>query len=349
MEKKLTIRDIAAACGVTTATVSRVINNQPGVRKEIRKFVQQHIEQVGWRCSSLKTRFPKPEGAAKTVLILCNLGVLNGGGRYSMQETLQILVSRLEGEGIVPFVVFGKIPQMLEECRRTKPYAVILFTKNPWLEDAIRRLVKAGVRVLAAYGDEFRGSCPLVRSDYEAAVRKATRKLRALGCRRLGFFVGNGMFVHPKSLDDITQYWVRCIALSLERHMPGFSMKRDIVSDCFGAPEELRRMLKSGEYDGWLCCEHSLVERFCREAEELGIRVPEKLPLIAFGTESHGYNALLRVDHFVSQVEVIAEHLFQWVMGESFPEPEEVVVPYLCQKGSALPDESKLLTENKSE
>ena len=100
MNQKLTIRDIAAACGVTIATVSRVINNKPGVRKEIRRHVQRYVEQIGWNCSSLKTRIPRSAGS-KTVLILCGLNVLNGGGRFSMQEALQILIDRLErGEAL---------------------------------------------------------------------------------------------------------------------------------------------------------------------------------------------------------------------------------------------------------
>ena len=97
MKNKITIREIAAACGVTTATVSRVINNQPGVRKEVRKFVQRYIDQLGWQCSSLKTRLPKLSGG-KTVFILCRANLLNGGGRYSAQEALQLLIERLEAE-----------------------------------------------------------------------------------------------------------------------------------------------------------------------------------------------------------------------------------------------------------
>ena len=349
MKTKVTIRDIAAACGVTTATVSRVINNQPGVRKEIRKFVQRHIDQLGWQCSSLKTRLPKA-GSVKTVFILCNMETLSGGGRYSIQSALQLLIGRLEEAGIIPFAVFGKTLQMLDECRRLKPHAVLLLTKTPWQEEAVRRLAGTGTRVAVAYGDRFCGSCPQVRSDYEAAARKAVRRLRSLGCRRIGLFAGNGMLVHPGGPEDVMQFWVRCIAQVLMRDMPGFVLERDMVSDCFNAPDELRRMVGSGDYDGWICCEHERVKRFCQEAEALGIRVPEQLPVVAFCSESAGYEDVLRMDHFVSQVEKIADQLFRWVTEETFPEPVEVVIPYLWQKGTALlPDQYKKKHQNNKE
>ena len=334
MNQKLTIRDIAAACGVTIATVSRVINNKPGVRKEIRKHVQRYVEQIGWNCSSLKNRIPRGTGA-KTVLILCGLNVLNGGGRFSMQEALQILIDRLEQEGILPLVVFGRSLQMLEECRRLKPYAVLLFQKNPWMEEPIRRLRKAGIRVAVAYADAYAGSCPQVHSDYESATRSAIRRFRALGCRKIGLFAGNGMLSHPKSPDDIAQYWVQCIATTLERTIPEFSLERNVISDQFGTAEELRKTLRRGEFDAWICCEYTMLLRFCREAEEMGIRVPEDLPVSAFCSECAGVEAPLRVDHFISQADMIADRMFRWVMEESFPEPEEITIPYLWQKGAA--------------
>ena len=59
---------------------------------------------------------------------------------------------------------------------------------------------------------------------------------------------------------------------------------------------------------------------------------------------------MLRMDHFVSQVEKIADQLFRWVTEETFPEPVEVVIPYLWQKGTALlPDQYKKKHQNNKE
>ena len=47
------IKDVASVAGVSTQTVSRVINERPDVSPETRKRVKEVIEQVGYRPSAL--------------------------------------------------------------------------------------------------------------------------------------------------------------------------------------------------------------------------------------------------------------------------------------------------------
>lgn len=49
ISKKLTIKDIARLAGVSTATVSRVLNNKPYISKEIKEKVMFIIKQTGYR------------------------------------------------------------------------------------------------------------------------------------------------------------------------------------------------------------------------------------------------------------------------------------------------------------
>ena len=44
----MTIKDIARACGVSVSTVSRVLNNRPDVRKDVRDKVLREVEQSGY-------------------------------------------------------------------------------------------------------------------------------------------------------------------------------------------------------------------------------------------------------------------------------------------------------------
>ena len=53
MRKKITIRDVAAAAGVSHQTVSRVINNRPDVAEETRRRVWQVIEELGYQPSAI--------------------------------------------------------------------------------------------------------------------------------------------------------------------------------------------------------------------------------------------------------------------------------------------------------
>ena len=48
---KITIRDIAKQSGVSTATVSRVLNNSPKVSPEVRSIILRVIEELGYHPS----------------------------------------------------------------------------------------------------------------------------------------------------------------------------------------------------------------------------------------------------------------------------------------------------------
>ena len=51
--KRITIRDVAEAAGVSTQTVSRVANAHPDVASDTREHVQAIIEKLGYQPSKL--------------------------------------------------------------------------------------------------------------------------------------------------------------------------------------------------------------------------------------------------------------------------------------------------------
>ena len=51
--KKVTIKQVAEAAGVSAMTVSRVLNNRPDVSPQTRERVQQVIDELGYRPSAI--------------------------------------------------------------------------------------------------------------------------------------------------------------------------------------------------------------------------------------------------------------------------------------------------------
>lgn len=56
---KITIHDVAAAAGVSVATVDRVLNNRPGVRETTRSKVQGAMLRLGYRPNTFAARLSK--------------------------------------------------------------------------------------------------------------------------------------------------------------------------------------------------------------------------------------------------------------------------------------------------
>jgi LacI family transcriptional regulator len=80
-EKRVTIKDVAHAAGVSTQTVSRVINNRPDVATETRQRVQAIIDRLGYQPSHLARSLSQGRS--------CTLGVVGSGlQHYGPSRTL---------------------------------------------------------------------------------------------------------------------------------------------------------------------------------------------------------------------------------------------------------------------
>src|SRR5689334_24057193 len=61
---RATVREVAAATGVSIATVSRVLNQQGSVAPQTRALVERAVEELGLRAPSPRGGTPKPVAGA---------------------------------------------------------------------------------------------------------------------------------------------------------------------------------------------------------------------------------------------------------------------------------------------
>lgn len=74
MSKKVTIKDVAAAAGVSHQTVSRVMNDRPDVAKETRRLVWQVIEELDYQPNAIARSLSRQRSQT--------LGVVTAGLKY---------------------------------------------------------------------------------------------------------------------------------------------------------------------------------------------------------------------------------------------------------------------------
>jgi LacI family transcriptional regulator len=70
MQKNATISDVAKLAGISSMTVSRVMNNSPYVKPETRERVQEAIKKLGYH--------PSSSARALSKNVTDNLGLLVG-------------------------------------------------------------------------------------------------------------------------------------------------------------------------------------------------------------------------------------------------------------------------------
>ena len=327
-QKKITIRTIAEHCGVSLSTVSLVINNKPGIRPGVRELVRKTIEELGWRRNSLGSRF----GSGGEVVLVGNpwlLTMSNSGGHPTLL-TMSRLIEKLEERGIMSSVYYGRNLEVLRSCLDNCPMAVVVFSSNFLLRDAIEKLCAAGIRVVIAHAEWSEAICPRVHSDHVNAGRLAGRKLQEAGCRHPAFFGGLGVRVRCSEREELGSPVVDYLSGLLEE-FPHFDFRHDMVGDAFGDVAEVTRMLQEGKYDGWLFQLRQYFDRFSflrKQLEDNG-KAPEIRRIITFDSAIQPSFPLSHYGCLAENSEKIADLVFQLVTADEKPEPMEYAVPYL--------------------
>lgn len=130
--KPLTIKDVAAAAGVSTQTVSRVINQRPDVADATREHVTQVIAQLGYRPSALARSMIHRRSYT--------LGVVTAGLKYiGPSRVLHGITDAAEREG------YGLLLKQLESFGSTDV--------EPTLDWLVERRVEGVIWAVAEVGD----------------------------------------------------------------------------------------------------------------------------------------------------------------------------------------------------
>jgi LacI family transcriptional regulator len=190
---KLTLESIAKLSGVSRSTVSRVVNNQPSVKPEVRARVLEVIEQTGYQ----------PDAAARSLA-----GYRSGILGLVVPRAIQFLFTD-------PY--YPRLMQGISQACNLHDYILSLFLFHSAVEEAkltprvLRNQLVDGVIVSALpIGDPFVSQLlefgvPFVmigRPDHESAGinfvsvdnvaggLRATQHLVKLGCRRIATITG---------------------------------------------------------------------------------------------------------------------------------------------------------------
>lgn len=153
---KPTVNDIARVAGVSLATVDRVLNARPGVRKVTIEKVQNAISELGYvrdtaaanlaRKRVYNLLFVLPDTDNEFVLALRNqIGEL--------AEKLSVDRTRLNTVSVPPFDPQG-IVQTLDSLDPVQVDGVAVFgPETPSVRDAVRRVRDKGISVVALVSD----------------------------------------------------------------------------------------------------------------------------------------------------------------------------------------------------
>lgn len=268
-----TLAEIAAHAGVSQATVSRVLNEKPGVAPDKRRAVLTSLDLLGYeRPSRLRARTARPVG-----LLLPELG------NPIFPAFAQALAPNFARRGFTP-VIGTQSEGGLHEDEIIDMFveagvAGILFVAGRHADTAesterYRTLRERGLPLAFVNGYRDGVDAPFFSFDDLTAMSLAVRHLTAMGHHRIGFAAGPETLVSSRRASEGFE---RAVQESLGPEIAPLIVHALISDD--GGVSAARSLLGEG-CTAIVCASDLIAIGVLAEARRQGLRVPEDLSVV---------------------------------------------------------------------
>lgn len=276
MKKSIpTIRDVAAAAGVSTATVSKYVNGAQRFSPAVEATIKKVIDELGYRSNPLAQSMIT--GRTKTiglsVLDISNphfTSIVKGANRVAIEHGYTLLLVDTDENA-------GRERSLLEALSR-RVDGMLVFSRMPeqemeWMMDLQKPMV--------FFGRLAHLKLPSVGSDDRRGAYMITQHLVALGHRHIAY-----MGFSRSRRDEERMAGIRDC---LDSH------KLDLLTYDCDAPTALEGerisssiMLCARHPDSIICYNDLMAMGFMKEAQTLGFSVPDDISVAGFDNIQFG-------------------------------------------------------------
>ena len=340
----VTIKEVAQRAGCSIKTVSRVVNNEPHVKEQLRERVFKAISDLGY-VPNISAR----QLALRKSHVICIL--LHSSGSFQSTVISKVLDLGYEGNYEILIQTYypsfsrsrDKIATLIQQKRIDGLVTTPPCDSDPFLNNLIKT---SGIAHVHIGPFQPTGGAPYVSAEDFTGAYQMTEYLIQLGHLKIGLLMG--LRNHRSSLERLLGY-----KSAIENHKLVFSGKYMVDSENnFAGGYNAAKMLMS------LSEPPSAIFALSDEAgagalyalNELKICVPEQVSLAAFGDITHSKEIWPGISVVKYPLEQIVEEsvrmLIELVEGHQ-PQQRQVIFPTrIIQRGSIR---SILDFENQSE
>lgn len=283
----MTIKDIARESGYSVGTVSRTLNNAPGVSDKTRKRILEIVEKYGFELNR-NAKHLKQQGKDGIAVII------KGKDNMFFVSVVQQLQKRIEEKGHACLVSYiseedDEVEQALRLCQERNPYGILFLGSNKApFQKSFARIQVPCVMVTNSADDFGFDHLSSVSTDDETAADYAVEHLISLGHRRIGIL--SGIFERSRAADSRYQGALK----AFERHGISFDGETGCEKAHFEVEEGYyamkRLMRKMPDITAVFAMADVLAIGAIRAIRDQGLRVPEDISVIGFdGLELGNY------------------------------------------------------------
>ncbi len=331
--KRVTLDDVAHAVGVSSQTVSRVVNDHPYVSDDTRRRVQDAIRRLGYR----------PNRAARSLVTqrTCMLGIVTFGvdhyGPVQMVTHVE-QTARARGYGVtlstVRVLTAHEIRTAIDALGSSVVDGLVLITPVTGLSGA-DMVALCGSIPFVQIDTELGAKVPSVVIDQHYGSRLVTQYLIDLGHRVLCEISGP---LHWHGAQARHQSWLK--TLRRAGLTPGPSVEGDWTAA--GGYKAAHSLLDQGAaFTGLVVGNDQMALGAIRALRERGLRVPEDVSVVGFDDipEAAYFEPPLTTvwQNFAALGVQSVEYLVALIDNPNTPVHQRVLHPQLVERQSACP------------
>lgn len=282
--KKVTMQDIAAACGLSRNTVSKVFNGRGAVPEGTRRLILDTAQSLGYR------QLPAGQAAAPAasrhgIALFSNRAIpahYHYGAAFS-----SAFADRLSREGY-SLMMYEITPQELRDKRLPSHFILEgtagILAMELFDPDYTRLLCGLGLPTIFsdtyARAEASAMAADVISMENTASVMAVTAQAVATGARTLGFV---GDIEHCNSFYE---RWYAFLAvlererLPLDKRMCILEKDSGLYADTGWLVEQLRRM--PSQPDAFLCANDFLAIQLMTALKTMGLRIPQDILVAGF-------------------------------------------------------------------
>lgn len=186
-KRSYTIAEVAKMLGVSPSTVSRAMNNAPGVSDAVKEKILAFVDEIGYRPNTIAQSLSR----GKSNMVALILGDIRNPFYADLAFGIQ---KHLDSKGFIVTTFnseynYQKEVQFIQYARQYNYAGIILITVNS--EETSKHLEKMDFPVLLVNRVTQNYKGPLVVVDNFQAGYIAARHLINLGHKKIGFFSGH--------------------------------------------------------------------------------------------------------------------------------------------------------------
>jgi len=274
--KRVTIKDVAQAAGVSTQTVSRVMNKFSYVSDETRQRVEEIVEQLGYRPSTLARSLIQQRSYTLGVVTfgLKHIGpsrTLNGIADKADQLGYMLLMKEIENTNRFNDVIDSFLSRQVDGILWVAPE---IGDNHAWVDEGLEKI---SVPILFVAMQPRKGIPSVSTDNYRGAVM-AIQHLLDCGRKKIGHISGPSDWWEA---DERKRGWRDALQTAGMDVSEQYCVEGN-WSSASGEQALIQLLNSFPDMDAVFVANDQMALSVLREALRQGIRVPEQLAVVGF-------------------------------------------------------------------